>query len=191
MRLPYIDPEVQGAVSSEKDAAIVARIRQRRAPRPLKPLDLTLLHSPDVADGWNSFLGAIRTNTSLADDIREIAICRVAVINKAWYEWGHHAPLAEAAGISEEGMKTLKLAQLPEKEVECAMSEEQLAVARYTDAMTSNVSVPQKLFDGLKGHFSEQAIVELTATVSVSHLQQSGVRRLLNECLSGSRHTTV
>ncbi|KAF3057948.1 hypothetical protein GL218_05315 [Daldinia childiae] len=99
---PYVPNPPQPA--SEDDAAIVARIAARRAPRPLQALDLTLLHSPPVADGWNSFLGAVRTKTSLDDRAREIAICRVAVCNGAWYEWGHHAPLARAAGVSEEGM---------------------------------------------------------------------------------------
>src|ERR1700712_2195725 len=107
MRLPYFDPEDSNASQKPEEAAIISRVRARRAPRPLQALDLTLLHSPAVADGWNSFLGAIRTKTSLSDDVREIAICRVAVINEAWYEWGHHAPLAKAGGVSDEGLKIL------------------------------------------------------------------------------------
>ncbi|UKZ62816.1 uncharacterized protein TrAtP1_004051 [Trichoderma atroviride] len=44
MRLPYVaDPP---PVQTTEDAAIVQRIRERRAPRPLQALDLTLLHSP-------------------------------------------------------------------------------------------------------------------------------------------------
>jgi hypothetical protein len=29
--------------------------------------------------------------------VRETAICRVAVLNKAWYEWDSHSPILEAA----------------------------------------------------------------------------------------------
>src|SRR6266566_8747847 len=106
MRLPYIpDPPTP---RDEAEAAIVRRIRARRAPRPLQPLDLALLHSPPVADGWNSFLGAVRTRMLLPDDIRELAVSRVAVVNRAWYEWGHHAPLAAAAGVSEEGLAVVR-----------------------------------------------------------------------------------
>jgi len=81
MRLPYVanPPPTPGPDSEEQ--AIVNRVTARRAPRPLQALDLTLLHSPNIADGWNSFLGAVRTKTSLPDDVREIAICRVAVCN--------------------------------------------------------------------------------------------------------------
>lgn len=79
MRLPYT-PNPPPA-SDPETASIISRIRERRSPRPLQALDLTLLHSPNVADGWNSFLGAIRTRTSLEDHVREIAICRVAVVS--------------------------------------------------------------------------------------------------------------
>lgn len=95
MRLPYVENPPQAGSLSEANQAIWDRISARREPRPLLPLDLALLHNPEIADGWNSFLGAIRTKTSLGDDVREISICRVAVLNGAAYEWEHHAPLAK------------------------------------------------------------------------------------------------
>lgn len=166
MRLPYVDEKDPQAFTTPEERAIVDRVKARRAPRPLQPLDLTLLHSPNVADGWNSFLGAVRTKTSLPDDVREIAICRVAVVNKAWYEWMHHAPLAKAGGVGEEGMKLLGETDLDGKEEAEGLSEKQWAVVRYTDAMTRHVSVPDHVFAELKKHFSEQEVVEVTATVA-------------------------
>ena len=144
----------------------MSRVRARRAPRPLQPLDLTLLHSPAVADGWNSFLGAIRTKTSLNDDVREIAICRVAVINEAWYEWAHHAPLAKAGGVSDEGLRILGETDLGGKSGSPELTEKQWAVVYYTDAMTRDVAVKDEAFETLRKHFSEQEVVEVTATVS-------------------------
>lgn len=171
MRLPYADPS-SPKFSSPSDRAIIERVEARRAPRPLQPLDLTLLHSPPVADGWNSFLGAVRTQTGLADDIREIAICRVAICNGAWYEWGHHAPLAKKGGVSDEGMEVLKREKCERKgngdgngDSE-GLSGKQWAVIRYTDEMTRNVRVPEEVFEELKKWFDEKEIVELTATVS-------------------------
>jgi alkylhydroperoxidase family enzyme len=166
MRLPYTDPTDPNAFKDPEDAAIVARVSARRAPRPLQPLDLTLLHSPAVADGWNSFLGAIRTKTSLSDDVREIAICRVAVINEAWYEWAHHAPLAKAGGVSDDALKVLEEENLDAKNGSPELTDKQWAVVKYTDAMTRDVAVKQDVFDALKKYFSEKEIVELTATVS-------------------------
>ena len=157
MRLPYVpDPP---PTNSAEESAIVDRVRARRGSRGLTPLDRALLHSPAVADGWNSFLGAIRTKTSLPEDIRELAICRVAVLNKAWYEWKHHAPIALAAGISEESLHSLKSDEAR------GLHEKQKTVVEYTDAMTKHIRVPDALFDKLRSLFTEREIVEITATV--------------------------
>ncbi|KAI9874931.1 MAG: hypothetical protein M1830_009104 [Pleopsidium flavum] len=165
MRLPYVpDPP---PVTSAPEQAIVSRIRSRRAPNPLQALDLTLLHSPPVADGWNSFLGAIRTRTSLPVDIREVAICRVAVLNQAWYEWMHHAPLASAGGVSDAGLRSLlETASVGgDGDVE-GLTEKQAAVKAYTDAMTKDVVVGEEVFARVKRLFSEREVVEITATVA-------------------------
>lgn len=162
MRLSYIpDPP---ASSTDEDAAIVQRIRDRRAPNALQALDLTLLHSPPVADGWNSFLGAIRTKTSLDDDIRELAISRVAVCNKAWYEWKSHAPLAIKAGMSVAAMDQVKQDNLASQRPD-GFSEKQWAVLLYTDEMTRNVQVKDETFSHLRSFFSDKEVVEVTATV--------------------------
>ncbi|KAI9055040.1 hypothetical protein LZ554_000006 [Drepanopeziza brunnea f. sp. 'monogermtubi'] len=163
MRLPYVDPST---ITDPERKAVVDRVRARRNPRPLQALDLALLHSPAVADGWNSFLGAIRTKTSLRDDVREIAICRVAVINEAGYEWTHHAPLAAAAGVSDEGMKVLAKRDLGGRTGGQGLTEQQWAVVHFTDAMTRDVAVPDEVFAGLKKQFSDQEVVEITATVA-------------------------
>jgi alkylhydroperoxidase family enzyme len=48
-----------------------------------------------------------------------------------------------------------------------ALDDRQWAVLKYADAMTRQVKVPQSLFDEVKAQgFSEQEIVELTATVA-------------------------
>ncbi|EGS18491.1 uncharacterized protein CTHT_0050930 [Thermochaetoides thermophila DSM 1495] len=166
MRLPYVPNPPPTA--NEDEAAIVARIQARRHPRPLQPLDLTLLHAPPVADGWNSFLGAIRTKTTLPDDLRELAISRVAVCNSAWYEWHHHAPLAVKAGVSEAGMAVVKRegALKVEEGVPEGLNEKQWVVVCYTDEMTRNVKVREEMFERVRGLFGEREVVELTATIA-------------------------
>lgn len=162
MRVPYVSNPP--ATKTPEEAAIVERVQARRAPRPLQPLDLALLHCPPVADGWNSFLGAVRTKTSLSDDIRELAISRVAVCNRAWYEWSHHAPLAVKGGVSESALEAVKRDMLGERPEE--LSERQWAVLLFTDESTRNVQVADKTFALLKSLFSDQEVVEITATVA-------------------------
>ncbi|MCJ1351846.1 MAG: hypothetical protein MMC33_001830 [Icmadophila ericetorum] len=176
MRLPYSTPR------SPPDA-ITQRLITRRHPRPLLSLDLTLLHAPPVADGWNTFLGSIRTQTSLSESIRELAICRVAVLNGAAYEWTHHVPLLERGLRSEgdgEGLDSV-VRVVRDEEVyrrremgggdssekrPLGLSEKQQAVMDYTDQMTIGCKVDDEVFERVKSHFSEKEVVELTATVA-------------------------
>ncbi|KAH8702272.1 AhpD-like protein [Talaromyces proteolyticus] len=157
MRVPYVNDEQLQASKDLTEVAIIERVRARRQPGELLPLDRALLNSPQVADGWNSFLGAIRQRTSLTADIRELAICRVALINGAEFEWSHHAPLAKEAGVDERGLRG-------EAENEW-LTVKQNAVLRYTDEMTKDVRVSDDTFQNLRNYFSSKEIVELTATI--------------------------
>ncbi|KAG6009030.1 hypothetical protein E4U21_003361 [Claviceps maximensis] len=171
MRLPYIaDPPPSPCPQT---AAIIQRIQQRRAPQPLQPLDLTLLHSPPLADGWNAFLGAVRTGTDLSADLRELAISRVAVCNQAWYEWRHHAPLALAAGVSKEALEYIVKREGPltdlgslDAPAQSDLSDRQWAVLVYTDEMTRDVQVRDETFARLKSLFSDGEVVEITGTIA-------------------------
>lgn len=165
MRLPYVPDPPPTSTSTEAD--ILARVQARRAPNALLPLDRALLHSFPVADGWNAFIGAIRTRTSLSTVIRELAICRVAVINGAWFEWEQHAPLLREGGLSEEGIRLIRDsgADLTE-DVGGILSRDQIAALKYTDAMTKTVTVPDGVFHEVKECFEDREVVEITATVA-------------------------
>lgn len=110
-------------------------------------------------------MGAIRTNTSLPTSIRELAISRVAVLNKAWYEWGHHAPLLrECADITDEHVR--EVLETPAHQAAATLDEKHAAVMAYTDAMTLEVRVPDAIFENLKNHFSDREVIEITATIA-------------------------
>jgi AhpD family alkylhydroperoxidase len=168
MRVPYAPKEPP----NPSDEPIYARIAARRAPRPLIPLDLALLHNTAVADGWNSFIGAIRTQTSLSPAVKELAVSRVAVLNSAVHEWDSHAALALKAGVSKEGMETVFTAEVckkgdqVEEDGKGGLSKEQWIVIAYTDQMTRGVEVDDGVMEQLKGCFEDKEVVELTATVA-------------------------
>lgn len=171
MRVPYAPKEAPSdAPQNVKD--IYTRIAARRAPRPLIPLDLALLHNPNIADGWNTLLGAIRSKTTLPQRVTELAVCRVAVLNDASYEWQSHSPLALAGGVSKEGLATvLSTPRLPQgksgkSEGEGGLSEKEWAVLVYVDAMTRDVNVEESTWEEMRKWFGETESVELTATVA-------------------------
>jgi isovaleryl-CoA dehydrogenase len=167
MRVPYAPNEPP----NEEARPIYERIAERRKPRPLIPLDLALLHNPAVADGWNSFIGAIRTKTSISDSLKELAISRIAVLNHAVHEWDVHAALALKAGVSKQVLETVY--DLPvtkkgmvEREGLLGFSKEEYAVLVYTDQMTVGVQVEDSVAEMVKGVLGDTGTVELTATIA-------------------------
>lgn len=153
-RLPDVEPSGE----------VADRLRARRGGT-LTPLDRMLLHSEPLADGWNTLLGAVRSRFALADDLRELAICRVAVLNDADYEWRAHAPLLVRAGFPEE--------QLPVIRADGDLSglrPTHRSVVAYTDAMTRDVRVPEGLFAEVRTLLGERGTVELTATVAAYNM---------------------
>lgn len=149
-------PDTDGA------GEIARRIRERRGGA-LRPLDRMLLHSPQLADGWNSLLGAVRSRMELPADIRELVILRIAVLNHAAYEWAAHEPEARRAGLDDAELAELRR-PVPE------LGRRRGRVIAYTDAMTRDIRVPDEVFDALRGEFTDAELVELTATVAAYNM---------------------
>ncbi|EIW77112.1 hypothetical protein CONPUDRAFT_168125 [Coniophora puteana RWD-64-598 SS2] len=102
IRIPPIDPSNPPPQLSNDPtftSALSATLARRRTQGGLNALDQTLLYSPVLTQGWNGLLGAVRTGCTLSDDLRELAICRVAVLNRAKFEWIQHARLLKEAWI--------------------------------------------------------------------------------------------
>jgi 4-carboxymuconolactone decarboxylase len=147
---------------TEGTDAIAARIRARRGGT-LHPLDEMLLHSPQLADGWNSLLGAIRQRTALPAAVRELVILRIAVLNRAEYEWDAHEQDARRAGLDDAQLAAVR-DENPGHHP--ALDDRQRRVIAYTDTMSTRVQVPDAVFDALRADFTETELVELTATVA-------------------------
>ena len=65
-RVPYVPEDIQGEEAE--------KLKKRRG-GDLLELDRILLYSPALASGWNAMFGALRTETTLPETIKEIAIC--------------------------------------------------------------------------------------------------------------------
>ncbi|TKA25812.1 hypothetical protein B0A50_05567 [Salinomyces thailandicus] len=161
MRIPYA-PSTP-ANSTPENEAIYDRIRERRKPRPLIPLDLALLHNPEIADGYNKLMGAIRTRSSLSQALAELAICYIAVLNDATYEWTAHAPLALKAGASRAALGAVLRGEVRNEQ---ALSEDERMVLAFTEQSTRNVKVDDELFAEVKERFTDQEVMELMITVA-------------------------
>ncbi|KAI7553447.1 hypothetical protein KC343_g11263 [Hortaea werneckii] len=161
MRIPYAPAEP--ANPTPENEAIYERIRERRKPRPLIPLDLALLHNPEVADGYNKLVGAIRSKVSVSQALAELAICYIAVLNGATYEWTAHAPLALKAGASRAALEAVLKGDVTDESV---LSEDERLVLAFTEQSTRNIKIDDQLFEKVKARFNDQEIMELMITVS-------------------------
>lgn len=158
-RVPYIDEEAHPELTE-----LTGEIRSQRSGR-LSHLYRMLLNSPPVTQGWLRLLTAIRRQAELPGRYRELAILRVAVVNRAPYEYDAHVPHALAAGLSER-----QLGALADWDRSQLFDDAERAVLAYTDAMTRNVEVADAVFIGVRALFSDRELVELTATIAAYNL---------------------
>ena len=158
-RLPYKPHDDAGP------EAVVAAIRARRGGTLLN-LDRQLLYSPPLATGWNELMGAVRSRLLLPARLREIAICAVATINRAPYEFHHHAPLLRAAGASEaqvESLRDVDVALAGSGRFDAAGE----AALRLAVEMTRSVEVVDSTFEAARRALGDdRQLVELVATIA-------------------------
>jgi 4-carboxymuconolactone decarboxylase len=102
--------------------------------------------------------------------LRELIILRVAVLNRAAFEFDAHAPIAAREGVSAD-----KIAALREPELGAVFDERERLVLRLTDAMTRDVDVPDELMEQVGASCDAKGLVELVATVAAYNM----VSRLL------------
>jgi alkylhydroperoxidase family enzyme len=161
-RIPY-RPE-----SLAEPAALVQAIRARRGGR-LLHLDRMLLHSPPLAAGWNGYLKAVRTELDLDPRLRELAMCAVASLNGAHYEFHHHAPEFLRAGGTEAQVEALRQ---PERALEQAglFDDTALAALRLTIEMTRQVAVSDASFAAVHAALGDRQTVELAGVIATYNM---------------------
>jgi AhpD family alkylhydroperoxidase len=143
------------------DEGPVAELMRARRGGRLSTLDRLLLHSPPVAEGWNSLLGALRGGTTLPADLRELVILRIAVLNGAPFEWVSHEPIARRVGLTDRQLGALRVEQR-----QSVWSPVQDAVLAFTDASTRSVDIPDDVFGAVREHLDDRQLVELVTLVA-------------------------
>jgi alkylhydroperoxidase family enzyme len=162
-RIPYQPADLA------EPAQIVNAIRRRRGGELLN-LDRMLLHSPAFARGWNAFLGEVRTGLELSPKLRELAMCVVAVLNGAEYEFLHHAPLFIKAGGTTSQVEALRNVEQAGDDA-ALFDESERAAIRQTVEMTREVRVADATFAAAREALqSDQLIVELAGVIATYNM---------------------
>jgi alkylhydroperoxidase family enzyme len=166
MRIPKWEYELQ-----HQPADLVEAILERRNGKLLN-LDRALLWSEPLARGWNNYLRAVRTELGASRMLRELAICTVALVTGATYEYEHHAPDYLAAGGTPLTLRALQQFLRAEGDEEKALhlQGDDLLVVRYAEQMTRHVQVEDALFAEMRERFETAQLVEITAAIATYNM---------------------
>lgn len=162
-RIPYQPADL----AHPKD--LVDSIRQRRGGALLN-LDRMLLNSPAFARGWNAFLREVRTGLDLSPKLRELAMCVVAVLNGAEYEFFHHAPVFIEAGGTEAQVQALRNPDQAAVDTEL-FDETERAAIQLTLEMTRQVAVDDATFSRVRNALqSDRLSTELVGVIATYNM---------------------
>ena len=125
-----------------------------------------MMHSPSLANAWFDLNQAVRYGTEIDGRSREIAVIRVAVLNKVEYVLRAHGP----AYALKEGLTPAQVEALADWRPSDLFSGKQRALLAYTDAITREIDVPDAVFDEVRTHFTERQTVELTLLISAYNM---------------------
>ena len=162
MRIPEWTPE-----AAPRDPKLTEAILRRRGGAYLQ-LDRALLWSEPLARGWNAYLGAVRREFAVSPRLKELAICVVARLTGAAYEFKHHWPEYVKAG-GNDALRSRLDDPLRASEDPAFDADERIAM-RYAAAMTRDVTVPDALFADLRSRMTDAEVVELTAAIATYNM---------------------
>src|SRR5580692_10028604 len=150
-------------------APLIGAIRARRGGKLLN-LDRTLLLSAPLASAWNDYLGAIRSGLSVDAKLREIAICGVAILNGAEYEFQQHEPEFRRAGGTALAAQRLRefatAVAYPE-----IFSAAERAVIALTTQMTTSIDVDDDTWQQFKTALPDpQTQVEIVGVIATYNM---------------------
>ncbi len=160
MRITPIEPGTRPELAAQEAQIVAERGR-------ISPLYQVLLNSPPIAHGWEQMLSAVRNRNSLPAGLRELVILRVAVLNRAPYEFDAHVPHALAAQVALAAIDAIRTVPLAPG---APFSVPERVALALTDAMTRDIDVPDALFAEVQTHFNAQGQIDLTATIAAYNM---------------------
>jgi alkylhydroperoxidase family enzyme len=155
-------------IDLQEPKEIVDAVRKRRGGTLLN-LDRMLLNSPNLTRGWNALLKEVRENLSLDARYKEIGMCGVAILNRAEYEFFHHAPELLKAGGTQQQVDELRKIGTEAFNASIFSAIEQDVVA-LTLAMTREIEVPEAIMERLTQSLGNQATVEMVAVIAAYNM---------------------
>ena len=116
-----------------------------------------MLNAPEVAQRALGLALYLRTETSLAPRVRELAMLVAARENDCQFIWNAHAPSARTAGLGDDIVNALR-----DKNELPALAPDEAAVVNYGRELFRTRRVSQPAFDAAVAQFGVLGVTELT-----------------------------
>lgn len=159
MRIAPIEPGSRPELAEIESSIAAQRGR-------ISPLYQVLLNSPPMASGWEKMLTAVRRHNTLPDDVRELVIVRVAVLNRARFEYDAHVPIALQAGASQAKIDALADGAA----IGDGLSEAERVLIELTDAITRDLDVTDDLYGRVCSLYDERQVVDAMVTIAAYNM---------------------
>ena len=108
---------------------------------------------------------ALNTYTSYGSHLtplqRQLTI--LVAVRDVHYGWAHHAPLAHAAGVTEEQLQLLREGRVPKD-----LPPAEHALCDYAFEITAGRRVPPRVAEGMHAHFAPRQIVDAALLTAYS-----------------------
>lgn len=152
-RVAYVGPE--------QAAPEVREIYEQKLKGQPGNFQKALAHRPQLLAAFIPFYGSI--GKAIGRRLYEMAYIRVALLNGCQYCLQHHLAASGKAGLSAEELQQLKDPDT------APFSPQEKAVLRYVDKLTRTPGNVAAEADALKQHFTDEQMVDLTATIALAN----------------------
>jgi 4-carboxymuconolactone decarboxylase len=126
-----------------------------------------MLYAPAVGSALQSLGAALRYRGLLAERIRELVILFVAAHLQCDYEWQAHQHLAQASGVTDAELQTLRTGDVD------SWSAADAAILRSVKSLLTKSDLEDAEYEQVAGQISQGEIVELATLVGYYSLLAS------------------
>lgn len=117
-----------------------------------------LMHVPPLAKRIASVGEYLRFQGTLPADEREVAILTAAQRSGSEFEWSKHEPIARESGVTEEGLRSIKAAAVPND-----LSHRQRLIVHAVRELFDTRTLSDGTFADCHSEFGTEALIEVVA----------------------------
>jgi len=162
---PVPGPRIPPLPEDERDERVVELLDPLKVDGADLNIFATLARHPRLFKRWSAFGGTLLYRGELSERDRELLILRTAFNCRAHYEWGQHARIARAAGLSDEEVD--RVAKGPD---EPGWDNFETSLLRAADELHRDAVVSDPTWAALAERYDERQLIEVCMLVGQYHL---------------------